>query len=135
MRRRDLLGLGLAAVSIRAGVLRAALAQTTYPERPIRLVIPFPPGGGYDAVGRPWAEKITPLLGTIVVENQGGGGSSLVFTVPGISWEPVVDGTAAARSAPRLLRTRAPTATRSCLEDPARTLPRRSSRHGHFTPR
>jgi tripartite-type tricarboxylate transporter receptor subunit TctC len=40
-------------------------------------VIPFPPGGGFDAVGRPWAEKIKPLLGTIVVENQGGGGSSL----------------------------------------------------------
>jgi tripartite-type tricarboxylate transporter receptor subunit TctC len=77
MRRRDLLGLGLAAVSVCAGVLRAALAQTTYPERPIRLIIPFPPGGGYDAIGRPWAEKLKPLLGTIVVENQGGGGSSL----------------------------------------------------------
>ncbi len=48
-----------------------------YPTRPIRLVIPFPPGGAFDAVGRPWAEKIKPLLGTVVVENVGGGGGSL----------------------------------------------------------
>src|SRR5882724_2307079 len=77
MRRRDVLALGLAAASARAFALRPAIAQAKYPERPIRLVIPFPPGGGFDAVGRPWAEKIKPLLGTIVVENQGGGGSSL----------------------------------------------------------
>ena len=77
MRRRDVLALGLAAVSARALAARDAFAQARYPDRPIRLVIPFPPGGGFDAIGRPWAEKIKPLLGTIVVENQGGGGSSL----------------------------------------------------------
>src|ERR1700741_4497719 len=77
MRRRDLLALGLAAVAGGGGMARAALAQSSYPERPIRLVIPFPPGGGFDAIGRPWADRIKPLLGTIVVENQGGGGSSL----------------------------------------------------------
>jgi tripartite-type tricarboxylate transporter receptor subunit TctC len=77
MRRRDLLALGLATVSARAGVLRSALAQPSYPQRPIRLIIPFPPGGGFDAIGRPWAEKIKPFLGTVVVENQGGGGSSI----------------------------------------------------------
>jgi tripartite-type tricarboxylate transporter receptor subunit TctC len=72
MRRRELLVLGLAALST-----GTAFAQASYPQRPIRLIIPFPPGGGFDAVGRPWAEKIKPLLGTVVVENQGGGGSSL----------------------------------------------------------
>jgi tripartite-type tricarboxylate transporter receptor subunit TctC len=77
MRRRDFLAAGLGAVLAGAGTLRAAFAERRYPERPIRLIIPFPPGGGYDAVGRPWAEKIEPLLGTIVVENQGGGGSSI----------------------------------------------------------
>src|SRR5580692_4573304 len=77
MRRRDLLTGGLAAFSAGGLAPRAAFAQTIYPDRPIRLIIPFPPGGGFDAVGRPWAEKIKPLLGTIVVENQGGGGSSL----------------------------------------------------------
>ena len=49
----------------------------TYPTRPIRLVVPFPPGGAFDAVGRPWADKMKPLLGTVVVENIGGGGASL----------------------------------------------------------
>jgi tripartite-type tricarboxylate transporter receptor subunit TctC len=77
MLRRDLLALGLAAVAGREFGACAAFAQGGYPDRPIRLIIPFPPGGGYDAVGRPWAEKVTPLLGTIVVENEGGGGSSL----------------------------------------------------------
>jgi tripartite-type tricarboxylate transporter receptor subunit TctC len=77
MRRRDFLALGAAAVSAqRLLAPRAALADT-YPDRPIRLIIPFPPGGGFDAVGRPWAEKIQPFLGTVVVENEGGGGSSL----------------------------------------------------------
>ena len=55
---------------------RIARAQA-YPTRPIRLVMPFPPGGAFDAVGRPWADRMKSLLGTIVVENIGGGGSSL----------------------------------------------------------
>jgi tripartite-type tricarboxylate transporter receptor subunit TctC len=55
---------------------RVARAQA-YPERPIRLVVPFPPGGAFDAVGRPLADKIKPLLGTVVIENIGGGGASL----------------------------------------------------------
>ena len=54
-----------------------AAAQAKFPERPIRLVIPFPPGGVYDAVGRPWAEKVKAGLGTVVVENIGGAGGSL----------------------------------------------------------
>ena len=38
---------------------------------------PFPPGHAYDSLGRPWAERIKPLLGSIVVENIGGAGASL----------------------------------------------------------
>ena len=53
-----------------------AVAQS-YPARPIRLVVPFPPGGAFDAVGRPLADKMKSLLGTMVIENIGGGGSSL----------------------------------------------------------
>jgi tripartite-type tricarboxylate transporter receptor subunit TctC len=78
MQRRDLLvALAGALLAPRALTPRPASAQSKYPDRPIRLVVPFPPGGGYDAVGRPWAEKMKPLLGSVVVENQGGAGSSL----------------------------------------------------------
>ena len=77
MRRRDLLAIGFVAGASKRFVLRSSFAQGAYPTRPIRLIIPFPPGGGFDAIGRPWAEKIQPLLGTVFVENEGGGGSSL----------------------------------------------------------
>src|SRR3954471_21217293 len=77
MKRRDVLSLGLSGFSALVVPMSAVRAQARYPERPIRLVVPFAPGGIYDAVGRPWAERIKPLLGTIVVENQGGAGSSL----------------------------------------------------------
>src|SRR6266545_8316855 len=73
--RRQFLQLaGLAATfPVTSGIARAQ----SYPTRPIRLVVPFPPGGAYDAIGRPWADKMKSLLGTVVVENMGGGGSSL----------------------------------------------------------
>jgi tripartite-type tricarboxylate transporter receptor subunit TctC len=73
--RRTFLHLAAGAAGLPA-VSRIAGAQA-YPERPIRLVVPFPPGGGYDAIGRPWADRIKPLLGTVIIENIGGGGASL----------------------------------------------------------
>src|SRR5215475_10836398 len=73
--RRRFLHLATGAAALPA-VSRIARAQA-YPTRPIRLVIPFPPGGAFDAVGRPWADKVKPLLGTVVVENIGGGGASI----------------------------------------------------------
>jgi len=73
-RRRFLhLAAGAAALPV---VSRSARAQA-YPSRPIRFVIPYPPGGVYDTTGRPWAEKVKPYLGSVVVENVGGAGSSL----------------------------------------------------------
>src|SRR5712671_4856528 len=76
MRRRDLLTCGVAALSAPL-LARPVLGQARYPDHPIRLVVPFPPGGGYDAVGRPLANKMNSVLGSMVVENMGGGGSSL----------------------------------------------------------
>src|SRR5262249_19413643 len=75
MRRRDLLALGSAALAIRGLAATTGRAASRYPERPVRLIIPFPPGGGFDAIGRPWADRIKPFLGTVFVENQGGGSS------------------------------------------------------------
>src|SRR5213592_955080 len=77
MTRRKLLRLGSAALSTPLLAPLWARAQTRYPERPIRLIIPFPPGGVNDAVGRPWADKMRGLLGTVVVENLGGAGGAL----------------------------------------------------------
>ena len=57
-----------------------AYAQTRYPERPVTLVVPSPPGGVHDVIGRVWAERIRPQLGTIVVENRGGAGAMIGAT-------------------------------------------------------
>jgi tripartite-type tricarboxylate transporter receptor subunit TctC len=73
--RRQFLHQGAGAAAL-AAIGRAARAET-YPARPIRLVVPFPPGGAFDTLARPWVEQVKPLLGTVVVENIGGGGSSL----------------------------------------------------------
>jgi tripartite-type tricarboxylate transporter receptor subunit TctC len=73
--RRRFLQLAAATAALQAAS-RIARAQT-YPTRPIRLIVPFPPGGAYDTIGRPWAERIKPLLGTVVIENIGGGGGSV----------------------------------------------------------
>jgi tripartite-type tricarboxylate transporter receptor subunit TctC len=58
-------------------MLAAAMAAqrgVAYPDRPIKLVVPFSPGGATDVVGRLWADRIKPVLGTVVTENRGGGG-------------------------------------------------------------
>jgi tripartite-type tricarboxylate transporter receptor subunit TctC len=55
------------------------LRADTYPSRPVRLVLPFPPGGVFDIVGRPWADKVSKsgMLNTVFVENQPGAGGSV----------------------------------------------------------
>lgn len=76
MKRRDLLQFGLAA-SASALVSRPTAAQATFPNRPIRLVVPFSAGGVNDIVGRQWAERMKPVLGSVYVENVGGAGGTL----------------------------------------------------------
>ena len=62
-----------------AGVLLAlaapAAAQSDYPNRPVRLIIPFPPGGSNDVVGRMIGEQLGKQLGKqVVIDNRGGAG-------------------------------------------------------------
>lgn len=70
--RRYLLAVALAAT---AGL---AVAQAAYPTKPITMVVPFPPGGLADTVGRPVAEAMARELGQpVVIENKGGAGGGI----------------------------------------------------------
>jgi tripartite-type tricarboxylate transporter receptor subunit TctC len=74
MRRRDILKLGLGgAVLAGARVAPAAAQATNWPERPVRLILPYQPGGATDLIGRPWAERLSNALKQqFVIENRGG---------------------------------------------------------------
>ena len=79
MNRREILRAGVGVVSA-AALPRGAFAQARFPERPIRLMIPFSPGGVTDIVGRHWAERMKGPLGTIYIENQGGAAGTIGAT-------------------------------------------------------
>src|SRR5216683_3318554 len=58
-----------------AASLMPRIARAAYPERPVRLIVPFAPGGAVDAVGRLLGNAMTANLGQpVVIENRGGAG-------------------------------------------------------------
>src|SRR5438067_11732950 len=64
-----------------------ALGQD-YPIRTITLIVPYPPGGGVDAMARIVADKLSAGLGQQVVVDNRGGGSGLVGTRAGVKAAP-----------------------------------------------
>jgi tripartite-type tricarboxylate transporter receptor subunit TctC len=73
MKRRSVL-----AASVLAAACGLAAAQAAYPSKPITLIVPFPPGGLADLVGRPVAEALSRELGQpVIVENKAGAGGGI----------------------------------------------------------
>lgn len=64
--------LHLAASAAALSVVSRIVHAQAYPTRPIKLIVPFPPGGVNDAIARPWADKMKARLGTVVIDNIGG---------------------------------------------------------------
>lgn len=78
MNRRRQLVLTLAAAVAAPAFLRSAHAADGYPSRPVRMIVPFPPGGSTDVLGRLLAEALRSELGQpIVVENRPGAGGNI----------------------------------------------------------
>ncbi|MBX9701808.1 MAG: tripartite tricarboxylate transporter substrate binding protein [Acetobacteraceae bacterium] len=74
LRRRALLAAPLTLTAI------PARAQGGFPDRPIRVVIGYPPGGGVDTVGRPILQRVQELLGQpVVVENRAGANGNIAM--------------------------------------------------------
>ncbi|EYS84889.1 hypothetical protein CF68_14840 [Cupriavidus sp. SK-4] len=75
MQRRQFIQAGAAMTLAASGLVRA---QGPWPQKPVRLVVPFPPGGGTDATSRLIAEKLATLeRWTVVIDNKPGAGGNI----------------------------------------------------------
>ena len=84
---------GLVFAALFAGVIADACAQraiTPFPEKPLRMIVPFPPGGGNDIIGRATAQRLSEVIGQqVVVDNRPGGGGA---TGVAIAAQAIADG-------------------------------------------
>jgi tripartite-type tricarboxylate transporter receptor subunit TctC len=77
LRRRDFLA-GVSSAAAAGTLAKPALAQSGYPSRPIRVIVPFAAGGPSDIIARIMAEALYQPLGqSLVIENRAGGGANI----------------------------------------------------------
>jgi len=72
------LAIASAGAALASGILPRRASAQAWPQRHVRLIVPFPPGGGTDNVGRIIATRLSEIWGQqMVIENRGGGGSNV----------------------------------------------------------
>lgn len=78
IRRRSTLAAAVTAVGLMMGLAPVGQAQAAYPDKPVRLIVPYAPGGATDVIGRVIAQHLSTRLGQqFVVENRAGAGGSI----------------------------------------------------------
>lgn len=77
MRRREIIA-GMAGMLFGGHVAPAFAQVASWPERPIKLILPYAPGGATDLIARPWAEKLSQAFKQqFVIENRGGASGTI----------------------------------------------------------
>ena len=80
--RREILRIGIAATAGTAMMPLSGLAQSTWPVKPVTMIVPFPAGGGTDAFARPLSAQFAKLAGKpLIIDNRGGAGGTLGASV------------------------------------------------------
>ena len=77
--KQPIFRLAQAAIALLAAIpLAAVAAEAKWPTKPIRLIVPFSPGGGTDIIARTLGQKLTEQLGqNFIVDNHAGGGGTI----------------------------------------------------------
>lgn len=78
LRLRPRRALLLSLLALCTGAAAPAVAADAYPDKPIRLIVPYPPGGATDVIGRVLAQELTGALGqSVIVENRAGAAGNI----------------------------------------------------------
>jgi tripartite-type tricarboxylate transporter receptor subunit TctC len=78
MKRRDFLKAAGAAAVGGLSISQASAQAAAWPNKPVKLILPYAPGGATDLIGRPWAERLSTAFGQpFVIENRGGAGGMI----------------------------------------------------------